>query len=175
MKFRALFFMLSILLPAYSDSQSLLSSTTQKQVNQVTFKAAADDVQPSAQGTKVGFKSVSEWLITITNGNQPQKHISQYNIRLFEAPGACTLSLTGVNTYKEGIGFQSTRIDYTPREMYCDLPPAYFQNLTRDQLPAKIIEELKSFTASASFKNSFLAQADQIVLESNGEVIWKKN
>lgn len=174
MKFRAITFIFSILIPIYSYSQNMLKDTAQNTAKLTTYKTSAKFIPPPAPGFKTRFASVNEWLTAIATGNQPQKAISKYNIALFEAPGAYNLSLTGTNTYTEGINVQSTRIDYTPREMYCDLPASYYQNQTRELLLAKIVADIKNFTATPVFKNSFLAGAGNIVLETNGEVIWAK-
>ncbi len=173
MKFRAILIISSILIPVYSYSQVMLKDTTTTAVKQATVKTSINIITPPTPGFKTRFNSISDWLTAIVNGNQPQKHIAQYNIALFEVPGAYNLSLTGVNTYNEGISLQSTRIDYTPREMYCDLPPTYYQSLSHEQLLAKIVAEIKRFTGSLTFTNSFLAQGN-LVLESSGEVIWAK-
>ncbi len=173
MKFRAILIISSILIPVYSYSQVMLKDTAKSTGKQASVKTSVNIIAPPTPGLKTRFNSISDWLTAIVNGNQPKKSINQYDIALFEVPGAYNLSLTGVNTYKEGINLQSTRIDYTPREMYCDLPPAYYQSLSREQLLAKIVAEIKSFTATPAFTNSFLAQGN-LVLESSGEVIWAK-
>ncbi len=172
--FRAITFIFSILTPVYSYSQNMPKNPAQTMAKQATFKTSVEIIPPPAPGFKTRFASVNEWLTAVATGNQPQKTISRYNIALFEAPGAYTLSLTGTNTYIEGINVQSTRIDYTPREMYCDLPASYYQSQTREQLLAKIVADIKNFTATPVFKTSFLAGASNIILETNGDVIWAK-
>jgi hypothetical protein len=172
MKFRSV--ILSVLVPVCSYSQSVRNDTIKTVVKEVVFKSSVEMEEPPPPGFKSKFKSLTQWLTAVANGNQPRKMISKFGIGLFEAPDSYTLSLTGINTYNEGVNLQSTRIDYTPRDMYCDLQKSYYQNLNREQLLAKIVAELKSFTQTSAFKNSFLAKADNMVLETNGEVIWTK-
>jgi len=47
--------------------------------------------------------------------------------------------------------------------------------LTRDQVYEKIVADLKDFTKTNTFQSSFLSQADKLVFESNGKVVWSKN
>ena len=174
MRFCVINLIFSILIPIYSHGQNMPKNTAQTNAKQVTYKTSLEIIPPPVPGFKTRFLSITEWLTAVATGNQPQKAITKYNIDLFEAPGAYTLSLTGVNTYNEGINVKSSRIDYTPREMYCDLPASYYQSQTREHLLAKIVADIKNFTATPVFKNSFLAGANLIVLGTNGEVIWAK-
>jgi len=174
MMLRSVIFIFSILIPLCSYSQSKQNDTAKTVVKHYTIIVSDEIKEPPPPSFKSKFNSLTEWLTAVAKGNRPQKPVSQYNIGLFEAPGSYTLSLNGINTYNDGADRYSTRIDYTPRAMYCDLRKSYFRNLSRDQLLAKIVAELKSFTLTTAFKNSFLAKGGSIVFEVNGEVIWAR-
>ena len=58
--------------------------------------------------------------------------------------------------------------------MYFKLPESEYGNLSHEQLVDKITLELKEFVDTEKFKNSFLAKAKLIILQSNGKAIWSK-
>jgi hypothetical protein len=58
--------------------------------------------------------------------------------------------------------------------MYFKLPENYFKNLNKQQLLDKLTSELKNFTATEKFKNSFFAKAKAIAFESTGQTIWSR-
>lgn len=85
-----------------------------------------------------------------------------------------TLVLVGENTYDEEKNRSITRIEFEPTNMYFELPKTYYKNLKREQLLKKLTSQLKDFTSTEEFKNSFFTKANIVVFETNGQTIWSK-
>ncbi|HLK28244.1 MAG TPA: hypothetical protein VKT28_06665 [Puia sp.] len=120
---------------------------------------------------KSKFKTLKSWLFSICDKDKPDKAIAEYMFNFFESAGKYTLFLVGVNIYEKAPSHSVTRIEFQPTDMYYKLRRSEHKNLTREQLQKKLICELKDFTSTEKFRNSFLAKANAIIMESNGETI----
>ncbi|MCG2614731.1 hypothetical protein LZZ85_10585 [Terrimonas sp. NA20] len=137
----------------------------------VTLVEIEDDIEPPPPGLDTHFKSVQEWLCSICDAEKPDKSISIFKIGLFESSDGNMLYLAGVNKYENG-DTSHTRVDFEPSNMYCRLPESGYKDLNREQLLVRLTGELKAFTGTEKFRNSFLATSNTIIFESNGQVIW---
>jgi len=138
-----------------------------------TLVDVVDDVQPPPDELTPQFKSIKEWMFTICDGNKPETSIGRYEVGFFESPNDCTMFLVGLNKYDSG-DTSYTRIEFEPANMYFKLPNIEYKNVDREELIKKLATELKDFTNTTKFKSSFLANADNIVLVTNGQTIWSK-
>jgi hypothetical protein len=137
----------------------------------VTLTEVVDEQpDPPPPELETKFNSIQEWLVTICDGNKPEKSIDTYQIGLFESPVDYILFLAGFNTHTQG-NRAVTNIDFEPSNMYFRLPVNEYHNLTRKEIIAKLKTQLIDFTKSEKFKKSFLAQAKSIKIDFNGE-IW---
>jgi hypothetical protein len=144
-------------------------------VTKIEMSVTEDDVQPPPpKGLLLTFNTLEDWLSDIIDGNKPQKPISKYKLGLFEASNEYDLFLAGVNTYDANKPQSYVRTEFEPGNMYFRLPKNYFENLTRDQLLAKITSQLKDFVKTEKFRTSFLSKSNIIVFESNGQTIWSR-
>ena len=144
-------------------------------VTKIKMSVIEDDVQPPPpEGLPLTFNTLEDWLSDIIYSNKPQKPISKYKFGLFELSNEYDLFLVGVNTYDADKADSYVRIEFEPGNMYFRLPKTYSENLTKDQLFAKIISQLKDFVKTEKFKTSFLSESNIIVFESNGQTIWAK-
>lgn len=143
-------------------------------VHEVKFEVVEDDVEPPPPHLTSRFKTVQDWLLNICDNDKPQKPIAKYKFGLFESPTAYTLVLVGVNTYDEGKNRSVTHIEFEPTNMYFKLPDSEYKNLNRDQRIDKLTFQLKELTNTEKFKTSFFTQANVIVFETNGQIIWSK-
>jgi hypothetical protein len=125
---------------------------------------------------KSKFKTLQEWLFNICDNDKPKKSIQKFNINIThsEPSGDYAICLWGVNTYDEGKKRSITRIDFMPTNMYYKIPKKIYKNLTQEQLKHELTSQLKDFTKTEKFKNSYLTKANAIILEFNGESIWTK-
>ena len=131
-----------------------------------------DDVSPPGSLTS-NFKTIQDWLIHTCNDEHPKNAISMYEFGFFESKDEYTVYLVGINKYDRG-DTTYTRIEFEPSNMYFRLPESDYNNLTRDDLLARLLSHLKDFTRTQKFKTSFFANADSIVFASNGQTIWSK-
>ncbi|RYX85572.1 hypothetical protein EON73_02875 [bacterium] len=145
-------------------------------VKHMQFTVTEDDVEPPPPNLTSKFKTLQDWLVNICINDKPKKSIAKYNFGLFESesPHTYTVVLTGVNTYDEEKNDSRIRIEFTPKEMYFALPKTYYENLNREQLLKKLISQLKSFSDTKEFKTSFFTQANVIVFDTTGQIIWSK-
>lgn len=144
-------------------------------VTTIEMSVTEDDVQPPPpEGLPLTFNTLEDWLFDIIDNNKPQKPISKYKFGLFESSNEYDLFLAGFNTYDADKSHSYVRIEFEPGNMYFKLPKTYSENLTRDQLLAKITSQLKGFVKTEKFKTSFLSKSNIIVFESNGQTIWSK-
>ena len=132
-------------------------------------------MEPPPPGLISKFITVEDWLTNICENNKPKKAIAKYNFGLFEAKDDFTLFLARLNTYEVDKNRSSTRIDFEPKNMYFKLPKSYFKSLTREQLLIKLASDLKAFTKSTKFKNSFFIDANIISFDTNGTTLWTRH
>ena len=140
-------------------------------VKHVTFTQTVT-LLPPPPNLKTEFKSLQDWLVNMCNTEGPEKLITEYKIGLFESSNGYTLSLTGENTYKEGSNHSATLIEFQPKNTFLKLPEYDYKNMSREQVIEKLISQLREFTHTEAFKNSFFTQANEIVFTTNGEKIW---
>ncbi len=96
--------------------------------------------------------------------------IAKYGLGVFESPDSRVLFLVGLNKYTNP---NHEKIDFEPQNMYFLLPVEDYRDLTWEQLADKLAEQLRDFTKTQKFSNSYLADANSI--ELNGDkVIWIK-
>lgn len=133
-----------------------------------------DDVPPPPPHLKSYFKTVQDWLFYICDNDSPKKLIAEYSFGLFESPNEYILFLVGKNKYDESKNRSRTSIEFKPSKMYFKLPKAEYKDLNREQLLGKLTSRLRDFVSTDKFKTSFLAKANSIIFESNGQMIWLK-
>lgn len=131
------------------------------------FEVVEEVVEPPPPHLVSKFATMQDWLLNVCEKDTPQKPISKYGVGLFESPNDYTLFLVGLNSYDEDKNRSVTRIEFEPTNMYFKLPGAYYANLSREQLVDKLTSELKSFTITEEFKNSFFTKANIVVFEAN--------
>ena|ERR1022692_2644872 len=139
----------------------------------IEFQHEFEDGDPPPPGLISSFDTLQDWLINICDSEQPEKSIATYNFGLFESAGDYTIFLIGENTYDKEQNYSVTSIDFKPLHMYFPLPKSEYENLIREQLVEQLTDELRGFTKTDKFKNSFLAKANSIKTDFSGE-IWSR-
>jgi hypothetical protein len=134
----------------------------------------ADEVLPPPPGLTSNFKTLQEWLLNACDMEKPKMQIAIYSFGLFESSNNYTIFMVGLNKYQKGRD-SVIRIDYEPSNMYFQLPKNEFYDLNREQVLEKLKRELKDFTNTEKFKNSFFAQADLIKADFERDKIWSKD
>jgi hypothetical protein len=124
---------------------------------------------------KSKFKTLQDWIYNICDDDKPAKEIAEYKFNFFESAGEYMLFLTGVNTFEEGQNRSITRIEFEPTNMYFKLRKNEYKNFNREQLKDKLTSQLKDFTNTEKFRNSFLAKANAIITGYDGKKAAQNN
>jgi hypothetical protein len=138
-----------------------------------TFTETVDDPGPPPDNLVSKFKTVSEWLGNICDGQKPVKPISTYEFGLFQSMGKYTVYMVGINKYEHGDS-SSVRIEFEPVNAYFPLPQNEYSKFKYAQVMEKLAAEIKIFTTTEKFRNSFLSNAMSINAGFNGKEIWRK-
>jgi hypothetical protein len=139
-------------------------------IEHVHIEETVDDVEPPPPDIKPTFGNLHDWLIDICDSPGPQIPIANYRLGVFESPDSRVLFLVGFNKYTNP---NYEKIDFEPKNMYFLLPTEDYRDLTWEQLGDKLAGQIRDFTKTQKFTNSYLADANSIVLNGN-KVIWSK-
>jgi hypothetical protein len=139
-------------------------------IEHVHIEETVDAVEPPPPNIKRTFKNLHDWLFDICDSEKPKMAIANYSLGVFESPDSRVLFLVGLNKYTNP---NYEKIDFEPKNMYFLLPTEDYRDLTWEQLADKLTEQLRDFTKTQKFTNSYLADANSIVLNGN-KVIWSK-
>jgi uncharacterized membrane protein len=136
-----------------------------------SFTVEEDDVEPPFTDLKSRFKTLESWLTYICQNERPSKTLDSYNFGLIETEGqnVYTLYLVGKNTYEVSEDYTRVRIEFSPKEMYFRLPESEYYKLNREQVLARVKQQISKFRRTNTYKNSFLQEANQVKTEWNGE------
>jgi hypothetical protein len=91
-----------------------------------------------------------DWKTSTCDSERPSKPILFYTTELFESTDERVFFLLGLNQYGN-----HEKIDFKPRNMYYLLPAAEYKDLDRTQLDEKLIDQLKDFTQTNNFTDSY--------------------
>jgi hypothetical protein len=142
------------------------------EVQHIEFTSEEDMPEPPSPGFTSKFKSLQEWLLNICDTENPKNAHLTYNFGLFESPNEYILVLTGVNKYDKDQYNSITRIEFEPANMYFTLPANQYKGLTLEQVRERLSIQLKDFTKTEKFRQSFFQEAKSITTDWKGE-IWK--
>lgn len=137
------------------------------------FSEIYDDLESPPPYLDSKFNTIADWLRNMCEHDKPEKQITRFNFGLFESADDYTLTLRGENTY-EYAKYSRIRIEFTPVYTYFRLPKSYHELLDRDRLLVDLKAELTEFTKTKIFQSSFFTEADEVVFETTGDVIWAK-
>jgi hypothetical protein len=139
-------------------------------IEYIHLEETVDVVEPPPPNINPTFENLHDWLIDICDSEKPKMAIAKYGLGVFESPDSRVLFLVGLNKYTNP---NHEKIDFEPQNMYFLLPVEDYRDLTWEQLADKLAEQLRDFTKTQKFSNSYLADANSI--ELNGDkVIWIK-
>lgn len=108
------------------------------------------------------FMTLQEWLFRICVTEKPEKSIIAYNFGLFETENGYTIYLTGSKEYDKNDSDWATNNDFEPSITNYPLPSSEYKSLKWEQVLDKIKSQIKDFTKTDKFKNSFFAKAKAI-------------
>lgn len=121
---------------------------------------------------KSPFKTIEEWLVHICKTNDPQENIADCMFVFMFLSWGNVLSVDGYNEVKIDNHTTARRIVFKPiSNKNFALPNDEFGNLSQEQLRERVINELKNFTSTITFQNSFLSKATKVRTNSN-DIIW---
>lgn len=106
--------------------------------------------------------TLREWIGRICETERPDSSVIAYNFGLIQIDNGYSLYLIGSKEYDVNNSDWAFSIDFEPRMKYYPLADSNYSKLSWDKVQVKINEELKDFTASVTFKNSFFAKAKAI-------------
>ena len=137
-------------------------------VKEVHITDTVDVVDPPPPRLAQTFKDVQQWLTAICGSEKPKKPVSYYETGLFESEKSRVLFLVGMSKSPN-----SKRIVFEPRNRYYSIPLGEFKDLSREQLDDKLIDQIKGFTKTKIFSDSYLAQSNSILYQEK-TIIWSK-
>jgi hypothetical protein len=108
------------------------------------------------------FMTLQEWLFKLCDTETPDKSIIAYNFGLFETENGYTIYLIGSKEYDKDDQDWATNNDFEPSLKYYPLPTSEYKNLKWEKVLERIKSQLKDFTKTDKFKNSFFAKAKAI-------------
>jgi len=108
------------------------------------------------------FMTLQEWLFKLCDTEKPDKSIIAYNFGLFETEDGYTIYLIGSKEYDKDDQDWATNNDFEPSIKYYPLPTNEYKDLKWEKVLDKIKSQLKDFTKTDRFKNSFFAKAKAI-------------
>ncbi len=136
----------------------------------VTFTESVEEVDPPHHELTTDFKNLEDWLLNLCEGETQKTSISNYRFGVFESKDGYVVFCVGLNTYGDA-NHSDIKIDFEPVHKYYQLQGIEFKNLNRSQVFNKLTDDLKSFTNTQKFKNSFFARAKFIKTDFSG-IIW---
>ncbi|MFW0714394.1 hypothetical protein [Pedobacter sp. N23S346] len=140
---------------------------------QGSFNVIEDELEPPLTDIESKFSTIEEWLVYMCTYDKPEKPIGKYNFGLFESLNEYVVTLTGVNTYEENNNSRIC-IEFQPEYTFFRIPTSYCGSLSREQLLKKLTNDLQNFLMTKYFRFSFFIQANIIVLEPTGQILWRK-
>lgn len=144
-----------------------------KIVKQVSFVSEEEDIElPLSEVYTI--KSIADWLSKISKGNQPSQQVDFYNIGLLTSGNQEIIFLIGRNTYFPSENRSIIANVFQSDHGFAALPKSYTAGLDRLALLNKLTADITAYTKTSAFHHSFLAKANHLILEANGQVIWKK-
>lgn len=116
------------------------------------------------------FQSVNNWLSAVCNSKKPTKAIETYHIYFLEEDSEIVLLIVGLN-FSQKNDVVKTRIDFYPENSSYSIPFNTFKDLTHEELLRYLCTQIKEFTKSEKFINSFLSEAKSLTTNVSEE-LW---
>lgn len=137
------------------------------------YTVVEESIDPPPPHKIKKFKNLQNWLSDICKNDQPANLIAMYKFGVFQSEKNYTVFLIGQSILDDPKKGCINRIEFEPRNMYYNLPVTFFKGLSYEEFLVKLTKELKSFTATNEFLSSWFTKAKIIILETNGQIIWK--
>jgi hypothetical protein len=120
-------------------------------------------------------KTIQEWLTSICHGKTPNTMISEFDVDLSlrQPSNEYIVCIYGVNPNLDEKRQAHTHIDFKPSNMYFKYPKKKYKDFTYKQMQDELTAQVKDFTMTEQFRNSFLSKSN-IRLGFSGEPIWLK-
>ena len=136
------------------------------------FSVIEEDLDFPFDDLESRFDNVTSWLQQICDEGGPAHSIKKYRIGLIYSEFEYTLSFHGVNAYQQDRHTELIKIEFQPNELFFALPNDYFEGPSYDALKEKLMEELSKFANIDPFKKSFISQAQSVIFQPTGDVLW---
>ena len=107
-------------------------------------------------------KTIHEWLTSICHGKKPTETILEFTIRLIssETSGEHIVCLYGVNSRIDGPYSTYTYVVFKPSNLWFKFPKLQYRKCNYEQIQEELTKQVKDFTLTELFQNSFLSKAD---------------
>ncbi len=171
MKVTAYFFLVTCL---FITACQNTTQTTVTVVDTVSETVEQDELAPPPPVNAEPFVGMADWLGTIAAAKQPDPQVRAYVIELFTSGNQQTIFLKGLRKSELSANGETNPPEFIPEHAYAKLPEAYTKGMDQAGLLEKLRMELVAYTKTADFQQSYLAKADALVLQPNGQVIWRK-
>jgi hypothetical protein len=105
----------------------------------------------------------NDWLIKIIKTESPDSSIIAINFGIFESDKGFQLYLAGFKEYDKDSDDWATGLgDFSPNDKYFKLPDYDFKGLEWDSVQTKVVDLIKRFLSTDSYKGTFLDNAISI-------------
>ncbi len=109
------------------------------------------------------YLQFEEWLNKILEEEMPREDILAYNFGIFQGNNGYTIYLMGAKSFEIQENDWACNEDFVPKNKYFHFSGA-FANLTWKEFEQIVVNYVKSFKKSESFKNSFFSKAKLITV-----------
>jgi hypothetical protein len=150
------------------------TQTTVTVVDTVSEMVEQEEIEPIPPVNAEPFVGMADWLGKIAAAKQPDPQVRAYVIGLFTSGDQQTIFLKGLRKSELTANGETSAPEFIPEHAYAKLPEAYTKGMDQAGLLEKLRMELVAYTQTADFQQSYLAKADALVLQPNGQVIWRK-
>ena len=150
------------------------TQTTVTVVDTVSETVEQEEIEPIPPVNAEPFVSMADWLGKIAAAKQPDQQVRVYIIGLITSGNQQTIFLKGLRKSELTANGETNPPEFIPEHAYARLPEAYTKGMDQAGLLEKLRTELVAYTQTEDFQRSYLAKADALVLQPNGQVIWRR-
>jgi len=150
------------------------TQTTVTVVDTVSETVAQEEIEPIPPVNAEPLVGMADWLGKIAAAKQPDQQVRVYIIGLITSGNQQTVFLKGLRKSELTANGETNPPEFIPEHAYARLPKAYTKGMDQAGLLEKLRIDLVAYTQTVDFQRSYLAKADALVLQPNGQVIWRR-
>jgi len=119
---------------------------------------------------KSPFNTLQEWLLELCNDEPDTNSVAEYCLLYHSQSEQSIVGFVG-HSYSTVGDVVTRKISFTPKHMFFPLPKREYRKLSYKDASEKFYKELKQFTKSGDFHNSFMSKNIPVNTNFGGQ-IW---